>query len=855
MDKASSVLAALEAGKLPSTQQINVFIDWLSDVGIARVDANLAKAAEEVDEAVSAAAASQNVDVNANTNINADALSAQGRVLASGLRGVLDAYKQLGINKNGDNVLQQALHHLTQGDLTSTPEAQQTKDDALNDISAIRRALRTLLTTLWSSLSSEGTSLGEDILSLIRLSLADAAELVEGQAGSAKAAIRSVEEEVREGKRDALGREKKRMEEEREGGAKVRWEHGMDVVKDTGSTVIGTVQSTTQAIEEKKEKTGSRLRETFYKVSDRAKNDPEYRQSLDTLFDIVQKRLNSTIDAASDPNTTLSSFVSDPTPEQHIPKALNLLRTLVERLANTSLEPLIQKFRTAAYTILQDPELKAWFDDFLSVSRKNLADPGYARSDEAEAKRQELRSRWKALLDKDSSGKWKMVVDDLKKELNNVQSGMENDEDLNRLKEAHAKLGADIERGLVDASEEAKTGVQAAIEQATWFWQDLFKYYIPKFLSKMKDVPIPRTEYKDDEIEFVLENLDISTFNILPSHVYIRNITDIDIQTSAKPSTPSHTNVGALTHVRIQALQLSLKDVSFWYKDKTASAIGPSEFTGLLGLKLPEKGIDVDLKIRLIPANATGSHSRAARKHFNVIESASVSIAEDVGIDIRDSNHSVLVTVFKPMMVAKMRQALEKTLTEQIRAIVDWADGVAFDVGRRREVFEDTGLGGGGSLMAAVWSEIGRLERESREGPVEMGWHATGTGLVVEQSVRVEGTGDEFGEGQEVRRSMLAMGAEPQILDGAKRGPVGSGSERIVDKLERRAEEMDVDVPEVDVRGVKRQAGQLAKDVQERAQGLYKEGERQVKGFRRSVERKKQVELNRQGWQSSSFDV
>jgi hypothetical protein len=38
-----------------------------------------------------------------------------------------------------------------------------------------------------------------------------------------------------------------------------------------------------------------------------------------------------------------------------------------------------------------------------------------------------------------------------------------------------------------------------------------------------------RTEYKDDEIEFVLEN--ISHLNILPSRVYIRNITDIAIQT------------------------------------------------------------------------------------------------------------------------------------------------------------------------------------------------------------------------------------------------------------------------------------------------------------------------------------
>jgi len=71
MDKATSVLAAFEAGKLPSTQQFNQFIDWLNDVGIAQLEPT------------------------ANTD-----LSAQGRVLANDLRHVLDAYKTLGSNKN-----------------------------------------------------------------------------------------------------------------------------------------------------------------------------------------------------------------------------------------------------------------------------------------------------------------------------------------------------------------------------------------------------------------------------------------------------------------------------------------------------------------------------------------------------------------------------------------------------------------------------------------------------------------------------------------------------------------------------------------------------------------------------------
>ncbi|KAF8799376.1 hypothetical protein BYT27DRAFT_7227880 [Phlegmacium glaucopus] len=774
MDKTSSVIAAFEAGKLPSTQQFNSFIEWLSDVGITQVEPT--------------------------------ALSSQGRVIADDLRQILDAYKKLANNKNADNVLQQAIWHLTQGDLTLTSEAQAGKDKAIADIDAIRSALRNLLSIIWSNISSEGTSLFQDILSLLRLSIADAAEVIEEQASHAKEGLRSVDKEVQQGQRDPLGREKKRLEEEKD--TKVAWQHGMDTIKDAGTTVISASQETSAVAQEKASRTSSRLQEAYYKISDRAQSDPQYRQSLDTLFDILQKRLNKTMDAASDPNVTLSSFIADPTPEQHIPKALDLLRTLVERLAGAPLEPLIQKTRTCASSVLKDTELKGWFDDFFSSARQNLSEPGYARSEEARNKRRELRMRWRTLLEKDD--KWRKAVDNVKIELRKIEAGLKMSEDLNRVRDAHEKFGRDMEEKLV----EVRTGVQAAIEQATWFWQDLFKVYVPRVLSKMRNVPIPRTEYKDDEIEFVLENLDISSFNILPSHVYIRNITDVDILTSDSPSAPSRTAVGTLTHVRMQAIQLTLNDVSFWYRDKTASAITPNEFTGLLGLTLPTKGINVDLKV----------HSRASLKHFHVIEKATVSISEDVNIEVKESNHSVLMTLFKPIMVMRLKDALEKTLSEELRGVVEWADAVAWDVAKRREVFEDTGLGGGGSLMAALWSELGRLQRERREEGESVGWRATGTGVVVEQ---------QKGEGK--GKTAFAVGAEPQILEGEKRGPLGTGSERLKDKIER---EMDVD----------------ASVLEGRAKDLVKEGKRQVEGFRKSVERKKDQELAQEGWQSASFD-
>jgi len=331
----------------------------------------------------------------------------------------------------------------------------------------------------------------------------------------------------------------------------------------------------------------------------------------------------------------------------------------------------------------------------------------------------------------------------------------------------------------------------------------------------------------------------------------------------------------------------------------------PGEFTGLLGLSLPEKGVDVDFKIRMIPADARGKDSRKEKKHYNVIEQCSVKISDEVGLEIRESNHSVIVALFRPVVVGRVKQALERTLSEQLRAIVDYADGVAWDVGRRREVFEDTGLNAGAAVLAALWSEIGRLERRAAETRIEgvdsegnpedeiikTEWAATGTGVVVQQHTRI-GV-DQLGEGGEKRTTAFAMGAEPQILGGEKRGPLGTGSEKLTDKIQRKAQEgmdamaeasgvdLNVDVDMEDATGaakqgagkaadaakrVKRSAEETAEELREQAHGVMRdakdsargvvgEGRRELDGFRKAVLRKSEIEMKREGWKSQAFDL
>jgi hypothetical protein len=119
------------------------------------------------------------------------------------------------------------------------------------------------------------------------------------------------------------------------------------------------------------------------------------------------------------------------------------------------------------------------------------------------------------------------------------------------------------------------------------------------------------------------------------------------------------------------------------------------------------------------------------------------------------------------------------------------------------------------AVLGALWSELGKWERGG-EG-TEVGVRATGTGVIFEQKREEEvlrSDGEfEYESGTKSRKSVLAVGVEPQILSGEKRGPYGMGSEPIG---------MDVDVDH---------AGGVGAGVKEAVGGYVEEGKKQVEGF------------------------
>ncbi len=323
----------------------------------------------------------------------------------------------------------------------------------------------------------------------------------------------------------------------------------------------------------------------------------------------------------------------------------------------------------------------------------------------------------------------------------------------------------------------------------------------------------------------MLEDLDISSMGLLPGQVFIRNITDVEI--AAPSDGTSSMAVGALTHVHVKGVQLQLSQLSFYYRDLT-STVGPSEFTGLAEITLPPEGVDLDIKVRLIPNTTAGLEQRAEQKRFTRVDHVGISFSDDADVRVTESNHPVLLTMFRPLLTARLRSALQNTLSAHIRSALECLDAVVWDITVRAEVFEDAGLARGQALAAGWWSELGRLRR--MHGGLAAGWRATGSGVMRDAGGAAE----------------IAIGVEPQVLGPEKHGPKGT----LAQPMSERAREAGVsaDISRESVEGA-------AKDVVGKAKEGAKAGLRKVRTFEEMIAEKQQEEESNEGWQSGAFDL
>ncbi|KAI0369621.1 hypothetical protein BV20DRAFT_1077187 [Pilatotrama ljubarskyi] len=523
LEKIADVVAALNAGKLPSQQQLDEALRRVLSSGILDSSGDV----DEVDEA----------------QLGQRDLGEAERRVVDCAREACQALLQFGMEKNGDDRIQEVIHQLRKLSFESSPVQAGIALDIVEPENAVDAATiaqelpsqqevssdtATLLRSVYSLLYVLATSAAfrlvlSDVLLIARETAADVAAGVEQVAATVEKAAENVEETVRPGG----GTVDDVREKASEVGERV-------VVELEGSgPVAGRVRETKAELQhespdEIREATIRRLQEAM----ERAHANPSFQAALRTILSLFRKYFDKVRHAVAVASTAEAPTV-DLTPvtwaDPQLISVFGDIKVLLKRAASGHpLDPLLDALSAVVVDVVKIPadtlsgqdaddtaELREWFTALGAWLDNALAEPSYATSDAGREHAGELYDRARAQValakseDPESElPRWLQHLCTLLDETDAYLSALSKDrttrllvDALSALSSSMADAGAtavSVAPGLARAP--AREAEQSAI-------RGVVLWLLPRILRAINALPMPRVEYVDDTVEAAIDAL------------------------------------------------------------------------------------------------------------------------------------------------------------------------------------------------------------------------------------------------------------------------------------------------------------------------------------------------------------
>ncbi|KAF8209441.1 hypothetical protein K438DRAFT_1753781 [Mycena galopus ATCC 62051] len=397
----------------------------------------------------------------------------------------------------------------------------------------------------------------------------------------------------------------------------------------------------------------------------------DYQESVRWLLDVIDAWARRARDAGKDAKKgegllPAATLAQDPS----LRSALDLLRTLLERIANAPLEPVFAAARVLAADTANDEALRKWWASVDRYMRMVLLQAGYVTEPACATRARELRDtghgfyheKYKAHFDAvidTASGWFKAIAED----------------PLNKA------LAQDFARFTRDFLFDAEGNLQFKKK----LWEDVRGVILPTLVDKVGVIPIPRVEYTDDNFDLIVENLTLSGRHLFPNIVEVEahNFVRFSPYTAAAKGDASRHEF-TFTFAQIHA---DMQDVAFSFRTKT-------------GIKMRDSGLaDVVLGGDGLTATVTLTSSQDTSSVFSVAR-VRVKVGS-LKFRIRDSKHDLLYKTLKPLAMRLIKKQIQNALADAIRTGFEYVDGQlvgvrdrmaeakASDEGSRKEVLAE----------------------------------------------------------------------------------------------------------------------------------------------------------------------
>lgn len=394
--------------------------------------------------------------------------------------------------------------------------------------------------------------------------------------------------------------------------------------------------------EERREQTIWRLKKMVVEVQ----GHQDYQRAIETLLSLAERYAGHSKDLAVQGKGTVKGAHDD--------DALQLaeadLKTLLERFANsTSFDDLIDSINQVYKDAEQDPELRNWFRQLDTYIRKCLQQQGFIMEDAANDEWNQIYDHGHDLLRGRYRGHTDRVADEFK------FLGQQFDEDPQNRKFANSitKLFNDLGQ-----DESGKPAFKPHLIK------DITEVILPAIFENVRYIPIPRIEYSDPQIDAVVENLVIEGDNLAPNVLEFGS--DNYWRWGRKSITSKNKNKVMLS---VSGVQMDLRDVSYYVKRKQGFPSVTDK--GVMDVFMGGSGFS--FKVEMETADPSD------KIHYFKINKVSTDI-KNLQIKVKKSNHKLLFSMFKPLLLKVMRPVIQRVLEKQIKDSVNQLDSIIHDI-------------------------------------------------------------------------------------------------------------------------------------------------------------------------------
>ncbi|POS88101.1 hypothetical protein EPUL_000528, partial [Erysiphe pulchra] len=394
--------------------------------------------------------------------------------------------------------------------------------------------------------------------------------------------------------------------------------------------------------DDRREKTKFRLKKLVLECQE----NHDYQEAITTLLNLAETYVSYANKLGHQGNTSFKDIHDD--------NALNQaeadLKILIERFANgTSTKALFTTIDAIYSDANHDLELKNWLKQINSYIRKCLMKQAYIMKDESVIEWNEIFDKGDLLL----RNRYRNRADQFLSEIKFLAEQFDQDPLNKRFAQATEKLFFDLGH-----DENGNSSFKPQL------LKDLTEIIIPTLLENIRYIPIPRIEYSDEIVDLVVENLIIESDNFFPNIFEFKN--DNYIRLGRKSVSNKSKNSASL---HVAGIQMDIKDVAFYLKKKKGF---PNIYdTGIVDIFLGGSGFSFAMKM--------STSDSKDRENFFKVDKVDVNV-KNFKIKIKKSQHKLLLAIAKPILLKIIRPALQKALEINILENARKLDSLLFQI-------------------------------------------------------------------------------------------------------------------------------------------------------------------------------